>query len=97
MNKGDFQQSLISDLPFIESGSVEPSALQLQGYFAQLIDKLYQQSQNVLSTSSELQSASKLDVTVNQQPTTNNQQQSLMISAEVRNKLSYDPILSISR
>lgn len=67
MIKGNFQQSLVSELPFVESRSVEQSALQLQSYFAQLIDKLNQQSQNVLSASTDLQTASMQAVKVNQQ------------------------------
>lgn len=67
MIKGNFQQSLVSALPFRETRSVEQSALKLQSYFAQLIDKLNQQSQTVLSASNELQTASMQAVTVNQQ------------------------------
>ena len=84
MIKGNFQQSLVSDLPFIESRSVEQSALQLQRYFAQLIDKLTQQSQNVLTASSESQAASMQAVTINQQQIAATEE----VSAAV-NELSY--------
>jgi len=67
MIKGNFQQMLVSQLPFVESRSVEQSALQLQSYFAQLIDKLNQQSQNVLAASTDLQTSSMQAVSVNQQ------------------------------
>lgn len=67
MITGHFQQTLVSDLPFRETRSVEQSALSLQSYFAQLIDKLNQQSRNVLSASQDLQTASMQAVTVNQQ------------------------------
>ncbi len=84
LHKGDYQQSLTSQLAFVETNSVVDAALHLQRYLAELIDKLDSQAQTLINASQSLQTESKATSTLTLQ-----QQQSTEQVATAVMQLSY--------
>jgi len=72
MLRGNYTQTLASDLPFEETQSVEKSANHLQSYLAELIAKLEIQAREVTDASQAMQAISQatFDLTVQQQSST---------------------------
>ncbi|PCJ31859.1 MAG: chemotaxis protein [Gammaproteobacteria bacterium] len=62
MLSGNYTQTLTSNMSYEETISVEKSALQLQSYFAKLIDQLSAESQQITSATSEMKTTSKKSV-----------------------------------
>lgn len=73
MLAGNYNQRIDSNLKFKEIQSVERSGLQVQTYFANLIDQLTSESEQVISASNEVQaiSASAANLTNQQNEATN--------------------------